>query len=381
MASISKTVSPRTGAVSWVVRYRTPDGGSRKKSYSLKRDAQAFLTSVEASKTDGSFIDRRRSAVTVGEWSTRWLDSKTSLAKSTRSRYEDIDRKWIQPRWAAVQLGKVTHEDVQEWVASLSLQLAPASVRKVHRNLSQVFDYAVKSRRLAFNPARDIDLPHVEAAEKRYLSHEQVATLAAEVGDDWRLVVTFLAYTGLRWGELAALRVRDIDLERRRATICQAYSPVKGRMVLTDTKGHERRDVPIPRFLVDDLTEQLADKTPDGLAFTGPKGAVLRSQTLRQVAFPQASKVLGIDPPLTPHELRHTAASLAIASGADVKVVQTMLGHKSATMTLDLYGHLFADRLDVVADAMDAARGAALSSCVKIASKLESDATEATENP
>jgi hypothetical protein len=64
---------------------------------------------------------------------------------------------------------------------------------------------------------------------------------------------------------------------------------------------------------------------------------------------------------LTPHELRHTAASLAIASGADIKVVQQMLGHKSATMTLNQYGHLFGDRLDVVADAMDTARTAALS--------------------
>jgi integrase len=66
-------------------------------------------------------------------------------------------------------------------------------------------------------------------------------------------------------------------------------------------------------------------------------------------------------PGFHPHELRHTAASLAIASGAKVKVVQQMLGHKSATMTLDLYGHLFGDRLDVVADAMDSARASALS--------------------
>ena len=103
----------------------------------------------------------------------------------------------------------------------------------------------------------------------------------------------------------------------------------------------------------------VASKAPDDLVFTGERGAVMRSGTFRRGALIEAAKAIGI-PGFHPHELRHTAASLAIASGADVKVVQQMLGHKSATMTLDQYGHLFGDRLDVVADAMDAARTAAL---------------------
>lgn len=84
--------------------------------------------------------------------------------------------------------------------------------------------------------------------------------------------------------------------------------------------------------------------------FTRPDGQPLRLSWFRRAVFIPAG--------LTPHGLRHTAASLAIASGADVNVVQTMLGHASATMTLDLYGHLYADRLDEVADALDAARSA-----------------------
>jgi integrase len=95
------------------------------------------------------------------------------------------------------------------------------------------------------------------------------------------------------------------------------------------------------------------------LVFTGERGAVMRSQTFQRAALTRAADECGI-PGFHPHELRHTAASLAIASGADVKVVQQMLGHKSATMTLDQYGHLFGDRLDIVADAMDAARTSAL---------------------
>jgi integrase len=101
-------------------------------------------------------------------------------------------------------------------------------------------------------------------------------------------------------------------------------------------------------------------RSADDLVFTGPRGAVMRSGTFRRAgALIEAARAMGI-PGFHPHELRHTAASLAIASGADIKVVQQMMGHKSATMTLDQYGHLFPDRLDVVADAMDAARSSAL---------------------
>lgn len=115
-------------------------------------------------------------------------------------------------------------------------------------------------------------------------------------------------------------------------------------------KTHERRDVPIPVLLVDDLSRYVDGKTPTELVFTGVRGG----GPLRSAIFRRA---IGI-PGLHPHELRHTAASLAIASGADVKVVQQMLGHSSATMTMDTYGHLFSDRLDEVAQALDAARTA-----------------------
>ena len=150
------------------------------------------------------------------------------------------------------------------------------------------------------------------------------------------------------------------------------------------TKGHERREVPFPALLVDELTDLVRGQAPEALLFCGPRGAVRGSQTFQRAVPNSAAEEMGLcvvkvdaaRKPVTkvvggvavpvftkrfhPHEFRHTAASLAIAAGADVQVVQRMLGHKSATMTLDLYGHLFADRLDTIADAMDAARQAAL---------------------
>jgi integrase len=229
-----------------------------------------------------------------------------------------------------------------------------------------VLAYAVKDGRLAVNAAAGVSLPRVRQPEKRFLTHQQVAELADAVGTEYQLVVLFLAYTGLRWGEMAALRVHRVDFLRRRVLVAESVTPVAGVMTFGPTKGHERREVPIPRFLVEEMSQHVAGSKPSVLVFRGARGAVMRSQTFQRAALTEAAEGLGV-PGFHPHELRHTAASLAIASGADVKVVQQMLGHKSATMTLDQYGHLFGDRLDVVADA----RTSALAECVKNVSQGE----------
>jgi hypothetical protein len=144
--------------------------------------------------------------------------------------------------------------------------------------------------------------------------------LAERQCETYRLVVLFLAYTGVRFGEMAALRVGRIDLARRRAVIAESVIVVQGKgMVWGTPKTHQRREVPIPRFLAERLADHLVGKADEDLVFTGVRGG----------------------------------------AGADVKVVQQMLGHSSATMTLDTYGHLFENRLDEVADALDQARATA----------------------
>lgn len=335
------------------MRYRDPSGAQRNKSFMLKRDAERFLVTVEQSKIVGSYVDPALARITVGDWAMRWLDGQAHLKASTHERYAGILREHVLPRWGTTKLADATYSDVQAWVSTLARTRAAATVRKVHRVLSLVLATAVKDGRLVRNPAEGVNLPRVVAAEQRYLTHEQVESLAAACRQ-YRLVVLFLAYTGVRWGELAALRVGRLDLLRRRATIAESVTEVNGELVWGTPKTHERRAVPIPRFLVDELAEHVAGKGRDDLAFAGMKGGALRVRVFRHGGFDAAAQGVGVAG-MHPHELRHTAASLAIAAGADVKVVQQMLGHKSATMTLDLYGHLFPDRLDEVADALDAA--------------------------
>ncbi len=196
---------------------------------------------------------------------------------------------------------------------------------------------------------------------------EQVDELADAAGN-YRPAIMFLAYTGVRFGELSALRVRRLDLLRRRAAIVEAVAEVHGRATFGTPKSHQVRTVPIPRFLIEELSVLVAAKQPDDFVFTARKGGLLRLQNFRHAIFDPAVRSAGMVG-LTPHSLRHTAASLAIASGADVKVVQQMLGHASATMTLDLYGHLYGDRLDEIADRMDELRTSRRLSGSRLAAK------------
>jgi integrase len=276
---------------------------------------------------------------------------------SSRERYAGIIRQWIEPRWGRVKISDVNHAGIQQWVSEMASTIRPASVNKVHRTLSQVLDLAVRDGRLGRNPAADITLPRVTSAERRYLTHGQLHALAGGCGQ-YRLAVLFAGYTGVRFGELAALRVGRLDLLRRRAVLAESATEIKGGVVFSTPKSHQARSVPIPRLLVDDLVAHVAGKGPTEFVFPSPRGQVLRVRNWRRGWFDPAAKAVGLDG-LHPHELRHTAASLAIASGADVKVVQQMLGHKSGTMTFDLYGHLYGDRLDEVADALDLAARAA----------------------
>jgi integrase len=355
----------------WRARYRDRQGAEFSKHFSRKLDAQAWLDSVTTAVQTGTYVDPNKGRTSIGTWARQWLAGQAHLKPSTYERYAGIVSAHIEPRWCDVLLTDVSHADVQGWVSALAATKSAATTRKIHRVLSLILSLAVKDGRLARNPALGINLPRVVTREHRYLTHVQVFALAdaaaapadpskhrrpeERVHDEYRLVVLFLAYTGVRFGEMAALRVRRIDFLRRRAMIAESVTLVRSEQVWGTPKGHERREVPIPRFLIDELAHQVQGKQPDDLVFTGIRGGgALRVQIFRRAAFDRAAQAIRL-PGLHPHELRHTAASLAIAEGANVKVVQQMLGHKSATMTLDQYGHLFGDQLDDVADAMDAA--------------------------
>jgi integrase len=167
-----------------------------------------------------------------------------------------------------------------------------------------------------------------------------------------------LAYTGLRWGEVVGLRVGDLDLLCKRASVSENAVQAGGKIHVGTPKAHKQRTVPLPEFLLAYLAQQCEGRGRGDLLF-GDNGHHLRRPHPVSGWFAKAVASSGV-PRATPHDLRHTAASLAVSAGANVKAVQRMLGHASAAMTLDLYADLFDDDLEAVATALDGARSKSL---------------------
>ena len=208
-----------------------------------------------------------------------------------------------------------------------------------------------KAKHLPANPADGVELPRKHDGEQRYLSHEQLHRLAVASGR-FRILVLVLGYCELRLGEATALRVGDVNLTARRIRVSRSATYVTAQgLVEGATKNHTARTVPVPKFLAPLLETEIREHGDTELLFGSGRGGYLTVGQVRW-AFDTAAKAVGLDG-LTLHELRHTCASLAITAGANVKVLQTLLGHKTATLTLDRYGHLFPDDLGRIADAFD----------------------------
>jgi integrase len=353
----------RNGKVRWYARYYDPSGRQLAKTFNRQVDAERFLRQIETAKDNNNYVDPARGKITVGAWAPTWLETQGHLKASTYARYEGIVNKHIKPRWGSTPLNKITHADIAKWVSSI--KLAPASVHYIHRVMYLILELAARDGRIARNPAVGTRVPKIAKTEKRFLTRDEVFRLAdaaaeypiPEIGQQYRALVLVLAFCGLRWGEAAGLKVKRLDLLRRRLVVAETLSEVSGHLVRGTPKNHHARSVPVPNFLVDQLAQVVNGLPADALVFTTWRGKPLRNLNFRRDVFDKAAEDAGLSG-LTPHELRHTAASLAVSAGANVKAVQRMLGHASAAMTLDVYSGLFDDDLDGVAERLNIAAAA-----------------------
>jgi integrase len=346
----------------WRARYVDERGREHAKGFARKVDAQKWLDSMVSEQVTGTWTDPKLSGQTFGVLAERWFATKVTRAPKTVAGYRSLLDVVVLPRWGDVSLRDVTFEELQEWVSGLSVNgstrfdgkgLGASRVIQAHQVVSQVLKYAVKAKHLPADPADGIELPRKPEGEQRYLTHEQLHRLAVASGR-FRTLVLLLGYCGLRFGEAAALRVGDVNVKARRIRVRRSVTNVTGKgLVEGATKNHGARTVPVPKFLAPLLETEIGDRGETELVFPSRRGGYLSVGEVRWV-FDPAAKTVGVDG-LTPHELRHTCASLAIAAGANVKVLQTLLGHKTATLTLDRYGHLFPDDLGKIADAFDEA--------------------------
>lgn len=353
------TVSAYTTAAGlrYRVRYRTPERKQTdKRGFRTKRQAQEFAATVEVEKMRGEYVPPKLGMITVAELAPIWLHRKESDLKP--STYRSLETSWrvhVSARWSSVRLADIDLDAVERWISEMTRAGSGATVViRAYGVLAGILDSAVKSKRLARNPARGVEnLPQKERKPHVYLTHAEVTDLAWASGQH-RVLVLVLAYCGLRWGEAIGLRVRHLDLLRKRLNVYDNAVQVDNKIHVGSPKSGKSRAVPVPAFLVVELARLCEGKNRDDLVFTGRDGGYLRRPVSTTGWFERAVAKSGV-PRLTPHDLRHTAASLSISAGVNVKALQRMLGHASAAMTLDVYADLFDEDLEAVGDALNRA--------------------------
>ena len=342
----------------WRARYVDAEGRERTKAFRRKIDAAQWLDGITAQFATGTYVKPEAGQVTVAAVYASWSASQGHISPKTAATRRSAWTSRVEPPWGGVAVIDVKTAAVRAWVSSMVAdEVGAPTIENAFGLLRQVLGAAVEDSRLPRNPCDGVKLPKRRHADRGYLSHAQVAALASRV-DRQAEVVRFLAYTGLRWGEMAALRVQDFDMLWRRVNVSRSVTESSG-LVWSTPKSHERRSVPFPASLADELAALMVGNDRDALVFTNQHGGVLRNSNWRARVFSPAVLKCQTDddsfPSITPHDLRHTAASLAVSAGANVKAVQRMLGHAKASMTLDVYADLFDEDLDGVAGKLDAA--------------------------
>jgi integrase len=365
------------GTTKWQARWRDPNYPAvrKEKQFRDKEVAKRWIVRMDA-EAHGAMFSQPTNAErprpfreVVQVWQeTCW----TGLSPSTTARYGQVLRTYLEPEFGSTPITDVNRETCRRYFAQLTREgKAPGTVRKVHTVLSAIMSEAVELNIIAANPCtRMRGLPTVRHQEQVFLNAEQVRTLAESMPTDQdKLLVYTAAYTGLRSGELCALRRKDVDTLRGVVHVRQALKQLDP-PVFGGTKTGKTRTVTLPKFLRGMLNDHLSSSLPggagqDALVFTSPTGQIFRHGLfMRRVWKPTLTgdKKREIKPALPAeyhglrfHDLRHTASSMLIAQGAHPKAIQERLGHASITTTIDRYGHLFDGHDQSLVEGLDAA--------------------------
>ena len=340
---------------------RGPDGKKQQKwvgGFRTRREAEAALTEALERVRTGTWADPGRQ--TFGEYLEDWLTAiRPSLRSSTATSYEHTLRKWVIPRIGHLRLGALSSAKLSALYGELLRSgrhdgkggLSARSVAYTHRIVTHALKDAVAWGLLARNPAAHVDPPRVARPEMQVWTQKEVQRFLVSVADDRLYALwTVLLATGLRRGEALGLRWDDVDLDRRRLSIQRAVTVVDYEIVVSEPKtARGRRSVSIDpttaAVLVAHRKRQLEERLAwgpawqdSGYVFTTEGGRVLHPQRVTLI-FKRLAQEAGL-PPIRLHDLRHTAATLALTAGIHPKVVSERLGHATVGITLDTYSHV-----------------------------------------
>ena len=343
---------------------RLPDGSPAPDTFPTKAEASRWLALAEADLVRGTFVHPSLIAnVTVAEWLEEWSASH-SLHKrpTTLARDESAIRRHVIPRLGQIQLAKLRQTDLQAFVADLRREVGPGTTRSIYGVLRAALNAAVNAELLSRSPARGIKLPQIPKTDVVTLRPAELHRLAASLPDRWQPMVYVAGACGLRFSEVAGLRVGRVDVAHHRLQVVETAPQVGGDRAEPKTAAG-RRTVPMPALIVEVLDGHLhrygLTGEADALVFSADRGGRLHAANWHKRAWVPARRAAGL-PTLRFHDLRHSAVPLWVAMGANLLQVSRWLGHSTVQITADVYGHLFPETNDLVISRLDHALRAAL---------------------
>jgi integrase len=342
----------KNGGVRYRVRgLRGPDGRmAPQRSFRRLEDATRYERDLASARDRGDWIDPRGAKVRFSDFAEEWFSHKV-VTRRTLEKIAGRLNKHILPEFGNILLGALKSGQIKEWrTRMIQGGLAPATVNSIVATLKEILQAAVLDELIRRNPAAGIKaLAQRSEEEMRFLTPEQVTTLATAINPRFSALIFTAAYTGMRWGELAGLPISKVHSTRFSNQIRVDRSLVEfsdGTIEIGPTKTGKSRAINIPPFLTRSLEAHLAASFGwNGLVFTsagqGNSDRYLRHSNFYRRHFKPALLEAGLDPGVRFHDLRHTAASWLIADGANPKQIMAILGHSTIRVTFDRYGHLF----------------------------------------
>ena len=353
----------------WEARY-TIDGMQKAIYAKTQKEVRAKLTDILASIDKGCYIAPTK--LTVEKWSHEWYDTycKPRLKPYTLSGYDAILRNHVYPNIGKLEIQDVRGIHIQKLYKKLTeADKSPKTIRNVGGVLHKLFETARKQGYIAVNPCENADIPKVVKKEIHPLVDQEIPVFLKEIEtDDFKNAFATCLFCGLREGECLGLSWRQIDFENKVIVIDQQLQRGKRKgetyEIRPFTKNNRPRTVKPPAiafdYLKDERKRQAAAKlavgeawnNPDNLVFTNPLGRYITIMSFYK-HFKGIAARIG-RPDARPHDLRHSTATIAIAAGADIKSVQGLLGHATASFTLSTYAHVSGKMMEDTAAKMDA---------------------------
>lgn len=342
----------------WQARYSAPDGSrvTAERTFGTRAEAASYLAGVQADLDRGAYVDVVASAETFGDYATTWLAQRADLRPRTAELYAGLLNRHLLPHLASVPLARLTPATVRRWHSGrLQAGVGRSTVAKAYRLLKTILNTAVADEVLARNPCLLRGAGSERTPERVPPTLAEAYALANAIQPRWRMLVLLATWSGLRWGELVALRRSSIDLEHGRLTVRhQLVETATGVSLGPPKTDAGRRTVHLPPHLLPEIIEHLdcwVAPAADAWLFCGPMGAPLVRRNFT-VHWTRARAEAGL-PAVRFHDLRHLSATLAATTGATTRELMARMGHSSPRAAL-IYQHAAVGRDRAIAEAMSA---------------------------